>query len=326
MSKSSTNFIQSIQLLRGFAALAVVLCHYGSTLIAYKTLSKILNYGQYGVHVFFFISGYVICLALIKNNYHPKHFFNFLLKRSIRIDPAYLTTIVLTLLSFWFFTSIPTFKGHSIPFIPAQFLAHVFYIVPFTHFSFYNHVFWTLGVEFQFYILIGSLYFLNTSQYYRICFLLIFSLTSFIPFANSGYLVTTYASIFAIGIATMHYHSTKEKGYLIAIAFSAVCIFLNFNIGVLLLIACVVFFVSFVKRITKVFDFLGKISYSLYIIHPLVLIYLIGIYKKLSISQNLELLILATQLLIAIACAYIFYVLIEKPSIILSKKIAYKSK
>jgi len=326
MQENHKGFIQSIQFLRGFAALAVVLCHYGSTLIAYKTLSKILNYGQYGVHVFFFVSGYVICLALIKNNYHPKHFFNFLLKRSIRIDPAYLTTIILTLLSFWLFTSIPSFKGHSIPFIPAQFLAHVFYIVPFTNFGFYNHVFWTLCVEFQFYILIGSLYFLNTSLYYRICFLLLFSLTSFIPFANSGYLVTTYAPIFAMGIATMHYHSTKEKEYLIVIAFSAVSIFLNFNIGVLLLIFGVVFFVSFVKKIARVFDFLGKISYSLYIIHPLVLIYLLGIYKKLSIPKNLELLTLISQVLISVICAYIFYVLIEKPSIALSKKIAYKNK
>lgn len=129
-----------------------------------------------------------------------------------------------------------------------------------------------------------------------------------------------------MGIATMHYHSTKEKGYLIAITFSAVSIFLNFNIGVLLLIIGVVLFVSFVKKITKVFDFLGKISYSLYIIHPLVLIYLLGIYKKLSIPKNLELFTLTSQLLIAIICAYIFYVLIEKPSIALSKKIAYKNK
>ncbi|MFD0941965.1 acyltransferase family protein [Pedobacter boryungensis] len=326
MQENHKGFIQSIQFLRGFAALAVVLCHYGSSLVGYKNLSKVLNYGQYGVHVFFFVSGYVICLALIKNNYHPKYFFNFLLKRSIRIDPAYLTTIILTLLSFWLFTAIPSFKGNSIPFIPAQFLAHVFYIVPFTNFGFYNHVFWTLCVEFQFYILIGSLYFLNTNLYYRICFLMLFSVTPFIPFANSGYLVTTYSPIFAIGIATMHYHLTKEKKYLIPIVFSAVSIFLNFNIGILLLIVGVAIFVSFIKKISKIFDFLGTISYSLYIIHPLVLIYLLGIYKKLSIPKNLELLTLTSQLLIAIICAYIFYILIEKPSITLSKKIAYKNK
>jgi exopolysaccharide production protein ExoZ len=326
MEKINKDFIPSIQFLRGFAALAVVLCHYGSSLNGYSRLSEVLNYGKYGVHVFFFISGYVICLSLVKNNYHPKHFFNFLWRRSIRIDPAYLTTILLTLFSFWLFHQIPSFKGQTIPFIPAQFFAHLFYIIPFTSFDFYNHVFWTLGVEFQFYILIGTLYFLNTNRYYRIGFLLLFSLSSFIQVSVANYLVTTYASIFAIGIATMHYHLTKEKEYLIAIIFSAIIIVLNFNIYLLGLIIGVIFFVSYVKKINNIFNFLGKISYSLYIIHPLVLIYLIGIYKKVSFLQNHEILKMVTQVLIAMMCAYAFYILIEKPSIKISKKIAYKNK
>lgn len=74
MLKINSDFVPGIQFLRGFAALAVVLCHYGSSLTDYKTLSSILNYGQYGIHVFFFISGYVICLSLIKNQYHPNIF------------------------------------------------------------------------------------------------------------------------------------------------------------------------------------------------------------------------------------------------------------
>lgn len=324
MLKINSDFVPGIQFLRGFAALAVVLCHYGSNLTDYKTLSSILNYGQYGIHVFFFISGYVICLSLIKNQYHPKYFFRFLLKRSIRIDPVYLITILLTLLSFWLFTFIPSFKGLPIPFVPEQFLAHILYVVPFTNFEFYNHIFWTLGVEFQFYVLIGALYFLSQHLYFRVSFLILFSLSSFITLEKSDYLVITYAPIFAMGIAIMHYHLTKRNEYLICSAFSAMLVFLNFNLPILLLLIAVTFFISYVKKISTYFNFLGEISYSLYIIHPLVLIYLIGLLKKLPIAPSLELLLLLVKVLIAIGSAYIFYILIERPPIRYSKKISYK--
>ena len=56
--------ILSIQYLRGLAALAVVLCHYGSNLTPYPKLSEAFNFGQAGVHVFFLISGFIIVYSL----------------------------------------------------------------------------------------------------------------------------------------------------------------------------------------------------------------------------------------------------------------------
>jgi peptidoglycan/LPS O-acetylase OafA/YrhL len=41
--------ILSIQYLRGLAALGVVFCHYGSSLISYPKLSSFFNFGQTGV-------------------------------------------------------------------------------------------------------------------------------------------------------------------------------------------------------------------------------------------------------------------------------------
>ncbi len=174
--------ILGIQYLRGLAALGVVLCHYGSDLKSYPKLSKVFGFGQTGVHVFFLISGFIIVYSLIRANYKPRKFLTFLLKRSIRIDPSYIVTILLTIALFRILSFITTFKGETLSFIPGQFLAHLFYIVPFTQYPFYNHVFWTLGVEFQFYLLIGTLYFLSNNQAFKTGFLILFSLTCLIPF------------------------------------------------------------------------------------------------------------------------------------------------
>lgn len=148
--------ILGVQYLRGLAALGVLLCHYT---ISMQGLSA-LAYGQRGVHVFFLLSGFIIVYSLTKVNYKPTQFLQFLVKRSIRIDPAYYATIILTLLLFKILSTLPSFKGSYIPFIPEQFIAHLLYVVPFTKYPFYLHLFWTLCIEFQFYVIIGLLYFL----------------------------------------------------------------------------------------------------------------------------------------------------------------------
>ena len=169
--------ILSVQYLRGLAALGVVFCHYGSNLASYPKLSAFFNFGQTGVFVFFLISGFIIVYSLNESGYETNQFFRFLLKRSIRIDPAYICVILLTII---FFTGLSMSKNKAVTFSVGQFFAHIFYVVPFTNYPFYNRVFWTLSVEFQFYVLIGLLYFLFKNRVYQSGFLIAFSLTCFI--------------------------------------------------------------------------------------------------------------------------------------------------
>ncbi|MES2446448.1 MAG: acyltransferase [Bacteroidota bacterium] len=313
----------SVQQLRGISALAVVFCHYGSDLNSYPYLSELFNMGQLGVHVFFFISGYIILYSLMKNKYTIKNFFRFLLKRSIRIDPIYLLTILLTLLTFWLFSFISSFKGQLIPFIPQQFLAHVFHVVPFTNWQFYNHIFWTLGIEFQFYLLIGIIYFINDKLIYRITFLLLFSSTIFLTLPKSYYLLTSYAPIFALGMALLHYNMSKLKAYLVVILFCGILICLKIGVLSLILVIIAGLLITYSNKKFKPLTFLGDISYSLYIIHPLVLIYLLGTFKRLNIHFYDDLMKLTINISITIGFAYVLYRLVEKPSISLSKKISY---
>lgn len=247
-----------------------------------------------------------------------------MIKRSVRIDPAYIAAILLTLFLFKILAAIPSFKGQSIPFIPLQFLAHVFYVVPFTKYAFYNHVFWTLCVEFQLYILIGSLFFLSDKRNYQVLFLFIFCATSFINWPNGYYIVFTYAPVFASGIALLMFKLYKKKFYAILTLFFLAIVVFNFGwlISLLLLLSCLC--ILYFNFNIPVLTFLGNISYSLYLTHVLSYIVFTGIVKRMNadLSAN-QLPWLAIEVLFAILVSWGFYMLIEKPSIQLSKKFFY---
>jgi len=317
--------IVSIQYLRGLAALGVVFCHYSSSLILYPLLSVFFSFGQSGVFVFFLISGFIIVYSLIKSNYETRQFFTFLLKRSLRIDPPYYVVILSTLVLFKILSHIPSFKGESIDFIPAQFIAHVFYVVPFTKYPFYNHVFWTLCIEFQFYVLIGVFYFLTNKWWYRVIFLLLFSLSSLIPFSNAYYVVFTYGSIFALGISLVSFYRERKWQNIIMPLYLITVIAVQFGVPIfiLLFLSCVAIF--YFSLIIRPLAFLGDVSYSLYLTHPIVFIVFSGIAKRLNIDLNsYQLFWLFVEISIALFFAYVFCLIIEKPSINLSKRIFYK--
>lgn len=104
---------------------------------------------------FFVITGIVIPIALINGKYH---YGKFILKRIIRIEPPYLFSI-LTGILFILFKS--HFLSKSLNNIPSteNLLLHIGYLVPFVKGqTWFLGVYWTLAIEFQFYILISLLF------------------------------------------------------------------------------------------------------------------------------------------------------------------------
>ena len=316
--------IFSIQYLRGLAALGVVFCHYGSGLTDYPKLSSFFNFGQTGVDVFFLISGFIIVYSLVKSDYHTDQFFRFLLKRSIRIDPSYIVTILLTVI---FFSALSFSKGEHVVFIPGQFIAHIFYFVPFSGYPFYNHVFWTLCVEFQFYLIIGLLYFLSDSGIYKTAFLIVFALSCLIPLPKAYYVVFTYAPIFALGISLVQFYQNWHWKNIVLPLLIACFIGYRFGLSILALLVISSFIVLYFKTSVKPLIFLGDISYSLYLIHSLVMILFVGFGKRHHFDfEHYQLFWLLLEVSIAVLCAYLFYILIEKPSLAMSKRVFYNKK
>ncbi|WP_440144531.1 acyltransferase family protein [Aeromonas veronii] len=155
--------LESLDVLRGVAALLVLFYHMEELSVA--VWPHIFYWGWVGVDLFFVLSGFFICLCVIR----PREWkvINFLKRRFLRIAPPYYVSMLLTI-TFSGFYFITTSNGivHTV--------AHLLFIHSYleqTHGSI-NGAYWSLGVEFSFYIFMAvtACFLRSTSKKYIILF------------------------------------------------------------------------------------------------------------------------------------------------------------
>ncbi|ANR80894.1 hypothetical protein BBB57_23175 [Kosakonia sacchari] len=141
--------LMSLNVLRGLAALLVVFYH--MEVMKPSIITKTFSWGWIGVDVFFVLSGFFIGLSILKSA--SWSIASFLKRRFLRIAPAYYVSILLIVgLSSSYFL------------INTNGICHIIVHLFFTH-SFrpefhgsINGAYWTLGIEFFFYILMALSY------------------------------------------------------------------------------------------------------------------------------------------------------------------------
>lgn len=146
--------LKSLDALRGLAALAVMLLHYTTDFHKFLAPTRRsafdLDYGAYGVHLFFMISGFVILMSAEKVGSAR----TFLASRFARLYPPYWSAIAFTALILVLF---PLPGGLD----SAKVLHRA--VVNLSMFQFWlgvgsiDSVYWTLQVEMSFYLLMFAL-------------------------------------------------------------------------------------------------------------------------------------------------------------------------
>ena len=152
---SSKKIINSIQFLRGFAALAVVVHHTGGYVKRY--FEPTLLFGDYfslgfaGVDLFFVISGFIIHFTSENYLNNPSKLKEYLKKRFVRVYPIYWVITTVLFVSSWLITIILHKNIFSIGY-PNTFSAYIqtYTLFP-LHFAI-NPVTWTLSYELFFYL------------------------------------------------------------------------------------------------------------------------------------------------------------------------------
>ncbi len=127
------------------------------------------RYGWLGVEAFFVISGFIIPYSMYQQRYRVhRHLFTFMMKRIVRLDPPYFVAIALSVILWYASTLLPDFGGSNPTVSLPQLLAHVGYLNAFLGYEWLNPVFWTLAIEFQFYLFVAFFfpsYFIPLNQF-----------------------------------------------------------------------------------------------------------------------------------------------------------------
>ncbi|MEQ8688286.1 MAG: acyltransferase [Imperialibacter sp.] len=325
--------LYSLDFLRGIAALCVVLFHFTNGNSSYlqddNPVKIIGGFGHLGVQVFFVISGFIIPYAMHLKGYSLSDFPRFLWKRSLRIEPPYLATAILCILLGLLSTLSPYYHGDPYPLdasLAMNLLSHIGYLTSFLGFGWLNPVFWTLAIEFQYYVLIGFLYsFLVSKNKVIQLGTILLTLCSFFLIQDNR-LVFNHLPIFLFGILLFleryAYLSRWEFGLLFVLVLVVDFGFLDPQQVVAGLFAFV--FIRFTKpSFGKKWLFLGAISYSLYLLHVPIGARMLNLSVNFIGNEYLRMLAILITIFVVIGASYFFYLMIEKPFMRISKNVKY---
>ena len=326
--------------LRGFAALAVVLPHAVGLFVfaGAGTLSALMvrlsAFGHRGVEVFFALSGFVIAFSLRRTHLSPRGIGRFILRRSLRLDPPYWVALGL-FCAFVLVRGAMTGKPAELPSGP-HLLSHLLYLQDLLGYGQVNVAFWTLCIEFQFYlafaVLLGLAQVLSRRLGREGVLPLLFSALFVLSLAWPARLLDAkvltswllpHAYIFLAGALTWWaLEGRLPRG--VWFAFTAVLwgLFLwrlDSRLFVTAATTSALYMAGRRQRLhdwlaARPFQFLGRISYSLYLVHvPLCMLLLAVKVRVAPPSDGVALAFLGVVFAGSIAAAHVLYTWVEAP-------------
>lgn len=297
------NRIKYLDGLRGVAILLVIFYHayfrwpelvpYGNAIADIP----LIKFGYLGVQLFFILSGFVIFMTLERCS-NPK---TFLWRRWLRLFPAMLICSILIFCTSEFFSERPAGNPNWVDLLPGLTFIdpHLFGKLTTISASSLEGAFWSLYVEFKFYVLAACFYFLfGAKRLFALilsCYLCWLSSELLVGYVNDNiikYLTSISANLafkyfgwFAIGMAFYLSESNRSvKWFVFGIALSIFCIITNYWIspveGEFIALLLIVLLFAAPMKFSKVRDilshrallFLGFVSYPLYLVHENIMI------------------------------------------------------
>jgi peptidoglycan/LPS O-acetylase OafA/YrhL len=349
--KNLSSSILELEGLRFFSIMLVVLQHFSERIMRYgdyrfeessieHQFSFFLSRGTIGVYIFFAISGYVLTLPWIKQEYSIKqNYKSFLIRRFSRIEPPYLIWMSIFLVVLIFNTNLGVVE------VLKHYLSSILYshnLVYQSH-SIINPVAWSLEVELQFYLLapflVKALWSIKNIKH-RILFILSFiflfqTLQFQFGWWHFPQKITLLGALphFLVGILMVNIISLKaiktKKSYVYDVLFILSWITLSYiwsteyikNIAFTLILSLLFFSAFNSILINKFLTFkwviiIGGMCYSIYLIHlPLIefIFQKIFIHFQFNTYYTYFFIGLGISLVLILLISILSFLFVEKP-------------
>ncbi|MCB2048464.1 MAG: acyltransferase [Novosphingobium sp.] len=272
---SSKVRLAELDALRGIAALGVVLFHYTvkapEVLPGVVTVDYGLPVGNYGVQLFFAISGFVIFMTLERT----KSSADFAFARFTRLFPAYWAAILLTTGALHLLGATDLTKSSSVVATNFTMLQGFLYVEA------VDGVYWSLTVELAFYLCMwalwraGALHRIEPILCLWIAMRFAWILFPQLPSLGAKLLLVDHIAFFAIGVAAyrvrMGFRRWRDQIPVLLSGLIAVAMADGAEMALIYCGTTAIFFALVAERLAfldrPVLLWLGALSYPLYLVH-----------------------------------------------------------
>jgi peptidoglycan/LPS O-acetylase OafA/YrhL len=353
-----------IDALRGIAAFAVLFHHLLHNSVMGVPLQQVLprlfveinRYSALGVQIFFVLSGFVIAHSLRNNPLTGKSLGNFILRRQLRLDPTYWLILLLALALHRVELAIPGLVTPPMPTV-SEILFNAVYLQNILGVEQVVMVAWTLCIEIQFYLVFITLLATGNWLDRRIKGAAPGTASAVLVFIT-GLLSLALVQFKAFPAWFIHYWFYFAAGVLCYWAVRQAVkqwVFICFAIllGVNLLVAFAnrpnshdmlapamlvgfltavgIYYVGRRDQLTSLWNhrplqYLGRISYSLYLVHHIVIIVVLrGAYKLTGDNGVMAIMWFFVAGALSIGAAHLLFISVERPSMQLASQFGRRS-
>jgi peptidoglycan/LPS O-acetylase OafA/YrhL len=321
--------LESVQIMRGIAATVVMLGHLTywnhHFRIAFPKFSLHFFYGYLGATMFFVISGFVIPHAMDAMNYRVRDAGSFFLRRIVRLEPTFVTAVLLAVIIAFLAARTPGYQGNQFTLSLKELLLQFPYLGPWFYVPWINGitVAWTLVIEFQYYLLmlVAAPFMLSRSGLLNAIFFCAVIASSLIVRDERALFI--HLPSFAVGFSVFLFQS-KRVGVLRFLALCALFVGLtaiNWGIEVAVTTAISATLILLpLNRPLPILTSLGTISCSLYLVHQPIGDRVINLVMRVH-SSWIQLGGLVVAVGASILAAIALWYVIERPSHALAKTI-----
>ena len=324
-------------------------------------IEAISYFGSNGVPVFFVLSGFVIAYSLRNNPLTRASIGQFILRRQFRLDPPYWAMVVIALGILKMEQLLPVLRGFpdaaalAMPSVKVT-LLNLFYLQNLAHVQMILGIAWTLCIEIQFYLVFIVLLWLarrvsrgDDAKRALLSTIIVLGTGAlslgFVMVSGKQSLFIQYWHSFAAGVlcwwALAGRASRRDLGIYLGIFALTIAAFAltgrqsasvsAASLGCALLTASALYLAGVREQLTKwgggrVTQYLGRISYSLYLVHVPVVTWTLRLGYHWS-GENVAMALVwwVTAFALSIAFAHLFFLAVEKPSMALAARFRSKA-